>query len=372
VNSFCYIHIPFCESKCKYCRFASVWDVQSLRIAQYVHSLCEEITSSPFLVSEWLQSVYFWWGTPSTLTTIQIKKIIETLENKYGFSKNIEISLESTPNKMEKEYIAQLKEIGINRVSIWVQSLNHDTLKEIWRGDKWDIMNSLNTIWEVGFENISLDFIIWLPYAKKWQVKKDIKYLLDTFWFIKHVSVYMLEDYYEPDREEKSKFHNVTYPDNWDNLWIKPEDYQDEYLEVTHFLEKNWFFKYEISNFAKPWYESKHNSAYWDHSEVLAFGLWASWLMEWERYTNSEIFQEYYSRKNISKELLAWEDIFLEKIMFWLRTTWVSKSLYSDLNKNRIDNFIQDGLLFLDTENKKLRITDKWTVFLDYIIKEII
>lgn len=371
-GTFCYVHIPFCESKCKYCRFASVWNIQSLRIAKYVDSLSEEIKSSSFLSRDWLESIYFWWWTPSTLTIDQIETIINTLRNKYGFQENIEISLESTPNKIGESYIKQLKEIGVNRLSIWVQSLDERTLKEIWRGDKGDIISALHIIREVGFENVSLDFIIGLPYAKKWQVKKDIEYILDTFWFIKHISVYMLEDYYESDTEEKSKFHNVTYPDDWDNLWIKPEEYIDEYREVSDFLNKNWFFKYEISNFAQPWYTCKHNRAYWNHNDILAFWLWASWFVSWERYTNSENFQEYYLRKNISKELLSQEDIFLEKIMFWLRTSWVSIDLTEKLDQKKIYNFIEDWFLFFDTEKNLLKVEDKAIVFLDYIIKEII
>lgn len=369
---FCYVHIPFCESKCKYCRFASVWDIQSLRIAKYVDSLCEEITSSSFIACSPLKSLYFWWWTPSTLTIAQTRRIIGKLRDAYGFDKNVEISLESTPNKINEAYVEKIKNIWINRLSIGVQSLNENTLKEIGRWDKWNIMGALESVKKNHFVNVSVDFIIGLPYVKKWEVKRDIKYLLQEYPFIKHISVYMLEDYYDVNTDEKSKFHSVVYPDNWYKKWIHDEEFTYEYEEVSSFLKENGFLRYEISNFAKPWYECKHNQSYWNHSPVIAFWLWASGFVDWERYSNSEDFQEYYKKENIFREKLKPSDMFLEQIMFWLRTAGIPNDIISLLDREKVNDFLESWFLFFDTQAEKLRIADKGIVFLDYIIKEII
>jgi oxygen-independent coproporphyrinogen III oxidase len=327
---------------------------------------------SDLCISGKLQSIYFWWWTPSILNIKQLKAIVDVLQKKYNFSEDIEITLESTPNKITKPYLKNIKNIWINRVSIWIQSLNEKTLKEIWRWEKWNVLKSLDYINEVGIKNISIDMIIWLPYVKKWEINKGIKFLLDRFPSIKHLSLYMLEDYYEIEAKEKSKFHSITYPNDWKNLWISLTDYKNEYLQVSKLLEEYWFHRYEISNFSKPWYECKHNKAYWSHQEVLAFWLWSSWFIDGKRYTNSDNFLEYYSRKNIFKELLTPNDIFKEKIMFWFRTwgiTWENKKY---LNKKNINTFIENWFIKIDPETEFLQISDKWVLVLDHIIKEII
>jgi oxygen-independent coproporphyrinogen-3 oxidase len=319
-----------------------------------------------------LKSLYFWWWTPSTLTIAQTRRIIGKLRDAYGFDKNVEISLESTPNKINEAYVEKIKNIWINRLSIGVQSLNENTLKEIGRWDKWNIMGALESVKKNHFVNVSVDFIIGLPYVKKWEVKRDIKYLLQEYPFIKHISVYMLEDYYDVNTDEKSKFHSVVYPDNWYKKWIHDEEFTYEYEEVSSFLKENGFLRYEISNFAKPWYECKHNQSYWNHSPVIAFWLWASGFVDWERYSNSEDFQEYYKKENIFREKLKPSDMFLEQIMFWLRTAGIPNDIISLLDREKVNDFLESWFLFFDTQAEKLRIADKGIVFLDYIIKEII
>jgi oxygen-independent coproporphyrinogen-3 oxidase len=367
---FCYIHIPFCESKCKYCRFASFWNIQEKSIEKYVDFLCSGIDTSQ-ISDTLLESIYFWWGTPSTLTSEQIERIIITLKNHSLFSEDIEITLESTPNKISESTVLHWKNIGVNRLSIWVQSLNSKALYAIGRHDKGDILNAIKIIEKVWFDNVSVDFIIGLPHVQKWECKKDIEYILTHFPFIKHVSVYMLEDYYNTTDDDSSKFQSVTYPNDWNHLWISEDDYEEEYFSIATFLENAWFHRYEISNFARDKYECKHNIAYWNHSEVLAFGLWASWFLNRKRYTYSEDFISFYNHENIFEEYLTKEDVFLETILFWLRTRGLSADIYKKLNAEKIEYFIQQKLLYKHTD-KTLKLTHKWVLLLDYIIKEII
>lgn len=352
---FSYIHIPFCESKCKYCKFASVWNLQKLKIEKYLNFLLNEINDFDKENIK-LKSIYFWWGTPTTIDDKQLLKIINKLNNKFWFSKNIEISLESTPNKITYDNLTKWKRIWINRISIWVQSLNNKTLTEIWRWDKWDIIEALDNIKLLWFNNISIDFIIWLPHVKIWDTKKDIKYILDNYDFIKHISVYMLEDHY--------------YPGNWKNISVDEKLYLNEYNEITNYLVNKWFNKYEVSNFSIPWYECKHNQAYWDHSTVCWFWLWAHSFVNKVRYANSDSFNDYYSKKLSYSELNTDNDIYIEKVMFDFRTIWLDLNMYNDLDNKKIDDFIKQWYLY--NENWFIKTTNEWILVLDYLLKEIL
>ncbi|MDD3646185.1 MAG: coproporphyrinogen-III oxidase family protein [Candidatus Gracilibacteria bacterium] len=411
---FCYIHIPFCESKCKYCRFASIGNLQEKRIEKYVGELVNEIKRPVLFTKTGLKSVYFGGGTPSVLNLEQLENILGTLKNKFGSQKNIEITLESTPNNITKENLVGWKKLGINRLSIGVQTLNENSLKEIGRGKKGDVIKALDEV--KGFLNnpspfitfqglpltkeeikdgknrslpfskgvpeeggggiiISLDFIIGLPHVKPGEIKKDIEYILGNYDFIKHISVYMLEEYYdeskvksEKGKVSNSKYDNIFYPKIWKEIGIKEEEYLGEYLEVKRYLESRGFIKYEISNFAKPGFECKHNKAYWNHDEVVAFGVAASGFVNGARYTNSDSFEGYYAgEKTLDK--LDEEDLFLEKLMFGLRTTGVGKEIYEKLDKEKIDYFINEG--YLKFEECFLKLEDKGVLVLDYIIREI-
>jgi len=132
-----YIHIPFCELKCKYCRFASIWKVQNLHINKYVSFLCKEIDSSsklsPLEEKEVLSTIYFGWWTPSILEKEHLIKIFKTLRQKFKFSDDIEITIESTPNNITQKKIEIWQNLWINRISIWIQTLNEKSLEEIWR-----------------------------------------------------------------------------------------------------------------------------------------------------------------------------------------------------------------------------------------------
>jgi oxygen-independent coproporphyrinogen-3 oxidase len=392
----CYIHIPFCDLKCKYCRFASIWKIQNLHIEKYVSFLCKEIkalTPSPSPLREKgiiVKTIYFWWWTPSVLDEKNLKKIFNILQEKFIFSDNTEITIESTPNNINLENLSLWQKLWINRISIWIQTFNEKSLQEIWRWQKWDIKKCLTNL-EKFFKfkktsNINFDFIIGLPYVKPGEILENIKQVVNNYNFVKHISVYMLEEYYSSDKIIETKYDKITYPKNWKKLWLKEEDFLGEYLNIKNFLLENWFINYEISNFAKSWYICKHNKWYWEHKEVLAFWMWAWWLLKspltpifkggdkmniwYIRYLNADNFKDYYEWKKIFEEILNEDDIFLEKLMFWLRTNWIKKEIYKKLNQEKIKYFIDNWYLYIDYDIIKL--TDKWVLILDYILKEII
>lgn len=386
---FSYIHIPFCESKCKYCRFASVGSINNILVEKYISHLINDIKNfkrPDENNSGLLSSIYFWWWTPSILNKNQLEKIINTLNEKFWFEKNIEITLETTPKNLTKENINSWESFWINRISIWVQTLNNKTLKEISRDDKETILNWLENLksfiappthWGGFSGSISVDFIIWLPYVKSWEILENIKYFVEKYDFIKHISVYMLEDYYDAPSltpplvsGDTGGFEKITYPNNWKNLWINEENYLKEYLEIKNYLENRWFFRYELSNFAKSGFECEHNRSYWNHSENVWFWLWSHSFIWGKRYAYKDDFLGYYSWKFEYEEKLNDEDLFLEKVMFWLRTSWITKEIYEKLNWQKISEFIKSWLLEIKNEN--LCITDDWITLIDKIILEII
>jgi len=374
---YCYIHIPFCDLKCKYCRFASIWAFQDKKIEIYVNNLLKEIGNKNSLVKSRgffddriLKSIYFGWWTPSVLKIDLMEKILNKLKKEFIFDKNIEITIESTPNNVVLENVISWQKLWINRLSIWVQTLNSDSLIEIWRWNKWDIINALELLKQSNFDNVSLDFIIWLPFVKTWEIKQNLDFLLSRYDFIKHISSYMLEEYYNKDKLIQNKFDNIVYPESWKNTWLDEKLYLKEYCEIVDFLKERWFSRYEISNFAKQNYECKHNKSYWNHSEVVSFWLSASSFLDKTRFTNSDDFSAYYNKKDIFQEKLDKTDIFLEKIMFDLRTSWIKKTDFKKLNEEKINYFMQNN--YLKLEDDLLKLENKWVLVLDYILSEII
>lgn len=368
---FSYIHIPFCESKCKYCRFASIWKISNILIDKYIKHLLNDIKDfkRPVKNAGLLSSIYFWWWTPSILQKSDLQEIINTLKNKFWLKENIEITLETTPKNITKENLISWQSLWINRISIWIQTLNNKTLEFIWRDNKETILNWLELIKNSKIENISVDFIIWLPYVKSWEILNNIKYILENYSYIKHISVYMLEDYYVWEKDDSS-FQKITYPIDWKNLWLQEDEYLSEYLEIKKYLEIKWFKRYELSNFAKESYECKHNRWYWDHSEIVWFWLWSHSFVNNFRYAYKDDFIGYYWGKLEYEEEILQKDIFLEKILFWLRTSGINKEIYNKLNQTKINEFINSWLLEIKNEN--LTITDNGISLIDKIILEII
>ncbi|MCK9272683.1 radical SAM family heme chaperone HemW [Candidatus Gracilibacteria bacterium] len=350
---FYYIHIPFCKSKCKYCSFASFAGIDD-KIEQYLDFLKEEIRE--FLEEnggEKIESIYFGGGTPSVLNVAQIDDII-SIFREYGSLENTEITLEANPENVNEEYAIGLKEIGINRISIGIQSLNNKTLQEIGRSENKVIFEALGNLKKVEFENIGVDFIIGLPYVAKGEIKKDLEKIINENNNIKHVSLYMLEQ--------------GNYPKNWAEISLKKDDYLEEYEQVVNFLESKGFTHYEISNFAKTGAECRHNKSYWNHSNYRGFGLNASSFIGNKRFTNGKNFSNYYAKKLEFEEILEEKDLKIECIMFGLRTFNLSQDLVE--NKQKLDEFIKDGLL--EKDGNKIKPTNSGIAILDYITQNLI
>jgi oxygen-independent coproporphyrinogen-3 oxidase len=366
-----YIHIPFCENKCQYCRFASIANINQKWVDTYISHLIWDIQNfkrPDTSISGLLESLYFWWWTPSILPEKHLQSLWEALEKKFWYEKSIEITLETNAKNLTQKNLLLWEKYGINRISLGIQTLNTASLEYLKRDKKEEILQALENIKNSKIQNISLDFILWLPYVKPGEIRENIQFLLENYHYIQHISVYMLEEYYDIEKNEKH-FQTITYPPSWKQLWLQEDEYEKEYQDIYYLLQKFWFMRYEISNFAKPWYECKHNQWYWTHSEIVGFWLGSHSFINGKRYAYKDDFWGYYKWEFEYEEILNTYDIFLEKVIFWLRTSWLSEDIYKKLHQKKLKNLVDTG--FLEYQNNLLILTLKGVILIDKILVEI-
>lgn len=281
-----YIHIPFCKQKCYYCDFVSFSNKEGY-IEKYVETVKREIDS--YDLSKYnITTIYIGGGTPSRIPSEKIQEILEKIKQK--ISKNqtrwedIEITIELNPGTVDEEKIKKYKEIGINRLSIGLQSTNNKLLKEIGRIHTFeDFKKTYNLVKKVGFENINVDLMIGLPN----QTISDVKESLNEIIKLNptHVSVYSLIV------EENTKMEQLI---NSKELQLPDEELERQmYWYVKNILELNGYNHYEISNFAKKGKESKHNLNCWEQKEYIGLGLAAYSYLNGVRYGNTSNIEEY-------------------------------------------------------------------------------
>ena len=281
-----YIHIPFCKQKCYYCDFVSFSNKEGY-IEKYVETVKREIDS--YDLSKYnITTIYIGGGTPSRIPSEKIQEILEKIKQK--ISKNqtrwedIEITIELNRGTVDEEKIKKYKEIGINRLSIGLQSTNNKLLKEIGRIHTFeDFKKTYNLVKKVGFENINVDLMIGLPN----QTISDVKESLNEIIKLNptHVSVYSLIV------EENTKMEQLI---NSKELQLPDEELERQmYWYVKNILELNGYNHYEISNFAKKGKESKHNLNCWEQKEYIGLGLAAYSYLNGVRYGNTSNIEEY-------------------------------------------------------------------------------
>ena len=347
-----YIHIPFCKSKCKYCSFVSF--TKTDLITGYIYSLLKDISDN--YRGEGLKTLYFGGGTPSLIPPELLRKVIK----KFIFEKDCEITLEINPDDGIKggiKYFEQLLSLGINRLSIGSQTFDDEILKLIGRRhNSDDILKTVELAKKAGFENISVDLIYGLPTQTLEGIKKDLDKFLELN--IQHISTYGLKI------EENSfwgRFYNkennqLVLPDN-DKVYFTPdEDKQaDMYEEVNGILEANGFHRYEISNFAKDGYESRHNLNYWNNEEYYGFGTAAHGYIDGIRYYNYENIEEYMQNPTVHKygKTLTEQEKLEEEIFLGFRKR-------EGVNINKIKEKFG-----IDFEVKYKNILDKYSDFIE-------
>lgn len=299
-----YIHVPFCKGKCPYCDFYSLTEYSQKE--KYVSAVCRELELWSKKTDKTVDTIYFGGGTPSTLSVDDIIKILQTIKEYFKIS-NPEITMEVNPADTEFLDFEKLKHFGLNRVSLGAQSISDSQLKILGRRhSSVDVIKSVNLLKLCGINNISLDIILGVPEQKNENIEEFVNFC--SVNDIPHVSAYMLkvED-------------GTPYYFNKENLKFWSDDeLADFYSYACKLLKKCGYIHYEISNFAKDGFESKHNLKYWYLDDYLGIGPSAHSFVGGKRF-----FYEKNLKKFINNAGVKYEKSDLEKefIMLALRTS---------------------------------------------------
>ena len=320
-----YIHIPFCKSKCYYCDFISFANKETCQ-KEYIEAVIKEIRHADLRKYN-ISTLYIGGGTPSILDSKYIARIINEIKSvgvtssrpcfeehaiaNVGASiarPNTEITIEINPGTVDREKLQIYKEAGINRLSIGLQSTDDTLLKEIGRIHKYeDFLKVFNEAREVGFKNINVDLMLGLPNQTIEILEDSVKKVIELN--PEHISIYSLI------LEEGTKLYDMVKSER---LTLPGEELERKmYWKVKEMLEKSGYIHYEISNFAKEGYVSKHNSDCWKQKEYIGIGAAAHSYLNDTRYSNKESIEEYVSNIN--------DDSFDKNIIIHERQTTESK-----------------------------------------------
>lgn len=292
-----YIHIPFCVQKCKYCDFLSA-PADDATKKRYVEALCQEITGYKELTKEYqLATVYFGGGTPSVLELSLIEKILSTVKASFALDGSVEITLEVNPGTASLDKLKGYKELGVNRLSIGVQSAKEEELRLLGRIHSFEDAKT-TVLWarEAGFTNISLDLMSALPNQSIDDYKENVEAILSLN--PEHISSYSLIV------EEGTAFY-LQYAEGAPKENELPDEETDRamYAYTKERLVQAGYERYEISNYAKPGFESRHNSSYWIGTEYIGVGLGASSLFTNARYHNETDLTTYINRVEAGQDI---------------------------------------------------------------------
>ena len=265
-----YIHVPFCEKKCPYCDFYSLSGSSDEFMNQYekaIENMADDwgVKSSLFEVD----SVYFGGGTPSVWGAERLHHALKSIQKSFSVKDSAEITTELNPNSTLKSELFKLKKSGFNRLSFGIQSANDLELSSLGRLHTGsEAKQAVSDAKDAGFDNISVDIMLGTPHQTAQSLSQTLDFILSLD--ITHISAYILK------LEEGTPFANLTPPDD--------ELCRELYLLTCSRLEQNGFMQYEISNFAKKGYESRHNLKYWNCDEYLGFGPAAHSFFEGKRF----------------------------------------------------------------------------------------
>ena len=353
-----YIHIPFCKRKCYYCDFVSYPEKYELQ-EKYIDKVIQEIEENKKILQDNnVTTIYIGGGTPSSIKPELIKRILNKVYNYTEINNIKEITIEVNPGTATKNNLQLYKNCGINRLSIGLQSTNNDILNEIGRIHNFNqFLDTYKWAREAEFKNINVDLMIGIPN----QTIDDVKTSLEKVVSLKpeHISVYSLIVEDETPMKKLIESGKLKLPDE--------EDERNQYKYTKNFLELNGYKHYEISNFAKPGFESKHNLNCWEQKQYIGLGVAAHSYINGVRYSNTISLEEYLNKdsKDIKEihETQTIDDMKKEYMLLGLRKIdGVQISKFEEkfgenpiyLFKNELKKLIQEGLLIIDLDNIKL------------------
>lgn len=358
-----YIHIPFCLSKCPYCDFYSLKQNDEL-INEYCNNICHSIKNWSKKLNKKADTIYLGGGTPSIIGNDNIVKIVECAKKYFNFKEG-EITVEVNPRSGLILDYSLLLNHGINRISLGVQSAVEEELRLLGRTHRNNnVVSVVNKIKEGGIDNISLDLMVGIPKQTKESLIKSIEFCntLEP----KHISAYILKI------EENTPYMKIA-----DKLGLPNDDEQAELYEVLcEKLHKYGYNQYEISNFAKSGYESKHNLKYWNCDEYLGIGSASHSFINGKRFYYPRSIEDFYKDKTINDGIGGYEE---EYAMLRLR---LNDGLQEDLYKKRFgvniphkyyknsEIYKQAGFVICDDNG--IRFTRKGNLVSNSLINEII
>ena len=318
-----YVHIPFCTQICYYCDFSKVF-IKNQPVDSYLEHLIEEYHSYDI---KKLRTLYIGGGTPTALSAPQLAFLLEKLTDKLDLSYLEELTIEANPGDLDQEKIAVLKDSPVNRVSLGVQTFNDRMLKQIGRSHlEKDIYENIANLKKAGFDNISIDLIYALPKQTMEDVKINVAKAIALD--IPHMSLYSLI------LENHTVFMNRM---RRGKLPLPKEDLEAEMFDyIIAELEKAGFVHYEISNFSKPGFESRHNLMYWDNAEYYGIGAGASGYVDGVRYKNHGPIRHYLEaveagNARVQEEVLTLKEQMEEEMFLGLRKkSGVSKKRFEE------------------------------------------
>lgn len=382
-----YIHVPFCKSKCAYCNFFSL--ASEKKVIDFVDALKREIIArKDYLHDEKVETIYFGGGTPSLLPIKCVEEILVILHKNFNISSSPEITLEINPDTVEKNQLFQLKKLGVNRMSVGIQSFHDDDLKYLGRRhDSKHALQIIDDLKSVGFEKLTLDLIYGIPTLTEEKWNKNLDIFFDTE--ISHLSAYALT--VEPktilgQKIEKEILQNVD-----------EETIIRHYETLIERTKENAFEHYEISNFAKEGCRSQHNSIYWNDIKYLGLGPSAHSYDGSSRQWNVANLTQYIdadfdadfdtdydtdydtdSGLYFERELLTRDDKYNEYVMTSLRTSWGCnvKKITTDYGISYANHFLKNIKKYLDSgvminRDDNFILTDKGMLLADGIAAEL-
>ncbi|MFC1510121.1 radical SAM family heme chaperone HemW [Candidatus Omnitrophota bacterium] len=363
-----YIHIPFCRQKCFYCSFVVCVSHQKRRDL-YVDCLIGEMKQHK---NKQIDSIYLGGGTPSVLSCAQLKKLFDAIYSTFRVSKKAEITLEANPEDVSVEAAAHFVAMGVNRFSLGVQSLNDPCLKSLGRGhDARTAKHAYDVLRQKGAENISVDLISMLPGQTMRELMMDIRKIIS--WKPEHISLYALTI------EKNSRMYAL-------NSKLPSEQKQRTlFLAVKKACEEAGFHHYEVSNFARSGFESRHNMNYWQGGDYIGIGMAAHSHIKGRRYWNVSRLMDYVNGITQGQSVIEEEEKLsnkqrlMEAICFGLRMTegvdlsFLQKKFGVSLDVDRVDliqALMDEGYLF--QEKKKIKVTCDGMLVLDEISSRLI
>ena len=352
-----YIHIPFCKRKCAYCDFISFSNKTGL-IGKYIETVKKEINKLKIDKENYvIKTIYFGGGTPSFIESKYIVEILDTIKAKFNVLENAEITIEANPGTVDELKLKDYYNAGINRISFGLQSTRSELLKLVGRIHSYSsFLEAYNLARKIGFKNINIDLMIGLPVQTLEDVQKDLERIIELK--PEHISVYSLIVEEGTKIEEKIKNKELYLPSE--------ELERKMYWEVKKKLEEVGYIHYEISNYSKPGFESKHNMSCWNQEEYLGFGLAAHSYINNKRYSNTIDFDEYFDWPENSKiihEKQTKEDKQKEFMLLGLRkiegikisdfkNKFIENPIY--LYRESLNKLVTQELIEIDIDNIKL------------------